>query len=63
MPHINEITNIMHISRKIIKKSLITSPCDWLVRYYSFNLPLALKPIALIFYPHTIDMAIKLLLW
>ena len=25
------------MSRKIIKKNLIASPCDWLVGYYSFT--------------------------
>ena len=41
----------MQMSKKIIKKSLITSPCDWLVWHYSFNLPFALKSIALYLMP------------
>ena len=52
----------MQMSIKIIKKSPITSSCDWLVGYYFFNLLLALKPIVPVPDAHTIRMAITLLL-
>ena len=50
----------MQMSRKIIKKYPITSPYDWLVRHYSFNLPLTLKSIAHVPNAHTIRIAITL---
>ena len=48
--------------KKKIKKSPFASSCDWLVGHYSFNLPLALKPIAPIPDAHAIRIAIILLL-
>ena len=36
----------MQVSRKKYRKVLSHYPCDWFVGHYSFNLPLALKPIA-----------------
>ena len=50
------------MSRKKIIKNFFASPCDWLVVHYSFNLPLALKPIALVPDAHAIRVAIILLL-
>ena len=58
----NKITNVIQMSRKKIKKSFFTSPCDWLVGHNSFNLPLALKPIIPIPDAHAIRMVITLLL-
>ena len=52
----------MQINKKIMKKYPITTPYDWLVEYYSFNLSLALKPITPIPDTHAIRMAITLLL-
>ena len=52
----------MQMSRKIIKKSLIVSPCDWLVGHYSFNLLLALKSITPVPDACAIRMVITLLL-
>ena len=52
----------MQMSRKKIKKNFFASSCNWLVGYYSFNLPLALKPIAPVPDVHAIRMAITLLL-
>ena len=52
----------MQMSRKKLKKSPFASLCDWLVGHYSFNLPLALKPIAPVPDAHAIRMVITLLL-
>ena len=50
----NKITNDIQISRKITQKSFYRIPCDWFIEYYSFNLPLALKPIVSVPNAHTI---------
>ena len=58
----NNITNVMQMSRKKIKKNPFASSCDWLVGHYSFNLSLALKSIAPIPNAHAIKVANTLLL-
>ena len=50
------------MSQKIIKKSPIAFPCNWLIGHYSFNLPLILKPIASVPDAYVIRMVIILLL-
>ena len=52
----------MQMNRKKIKKSPFTFLCDWLIGHYSFNLPLALKPITPVPDAYAIRMAITLLL-
>ena len=51
----------MQLSKKIIKKYFITSPCDWLVEHYSLNLSLVLKSIIAVLDAHAIRIAITLL--
>ena len=50
------------MSRNKIKKSPFTSLYNWLVGHYSFNLPLAVKPITPVLDAYAIKMAITLLL-
>ena len=50
------------MSKKKYKKVPSYYLCDWLVGYYSFNLSLALKPIAPVPDAHAIKVANTLLL-